>query len=200
MTAPGIRWSREFIQVRKRGAMQIMIGRPRKSGQREANGRITRTYVNPKAQVCAQPHRILVMAKYRDRPEASSNFGRMMLRGVVTPAQFEAGSRYARLAASYRAVWDFPRITPSGIDLTNPGASVSQGMASEDARKIKERYDAAFERLGDAGNRAQRVVKDCAVFDRKLDDFVSLDLLRSGLDKLVHHFGIDPELSLDRKR
>ena len=83
---PGIRWSREcghgagLVWVRqtiskRNGAIQIMVGRPRKSGRRQPNGQLARGYVNPKAQVCAQPHRVVVMAKYRDRPEAESNFG-----------------------------------------------------------------------------------------------------------------------------
>ncbi len=73
-------------------------------------------------------------------------------------------------------------------------------MASEQAKRIKDRYDAAFEALGEAGNRAQRVVKDCAIWDRRVDDFDKLKLLRAGLDKLIHHFGIDPLLVLDRNR
>lgn len=192
----GIRWSREIIPQKSRGAIWIMVGRPRKIGKRERNGRIARTYENPRAQIAAQPHRLAVAPQYREWPEAESEFGRMMLRGVITPAQFEAGSRYAQLAASYRAVWDMPPLTPRAVDLTHHGVAVSQGMASEQARAIKRRYDEAFEACAEAGNRAQRAVKDHAVFDRKVSDFGALEYLRRGLDKLIHHFGIDERLQI----
>lgn len=200
MTAPGIRWSREFIPVRKRGAIQIMVGRPRKSGRRQPNGQLARGYVNPKAQVCAQPHRVVVMAKYRDRPEAESNFGRTMLRQVITPAQYAAGMAFAELAAAFCAVYDIPSPHPHAMDLTRVGVSQGREIAPDIADRIKVRYRRAFEACCEAGDKAQRAVKDAAVIDRPVSDFGALGLLRAGLDKLVHHFGIDPALPLDRKR
>lgn len=44
----GIHWQREFIRY-KRGAASIMVGRPRKIGKREANGRISRIKDDPDA-------------------------------------------------------------------------------------------------------------------------------------------------------
>lgn len=195
---PGIRWSRELIQF-KRGAKQIMVGRPRKSGRRQPNGQLARGYVNPKAQVCAQPHRVVVMAKYRDRPEAESNFGRTMLRQVITPAQYAAGMAFAELAAAFCAVYDIPSPHPHAMDLTRVGVSQGREIRPDIADRIKVRYRRAFEACCEAGDKAQRAVKDAAVIDRPVSDFGALDLLRAGLDKLVHHFGIDPALPLDRR-
>jgi hypothetical protein len=196
---PGICWTRQTIPIRQ-GAIQIMVGRPRKKGRREANGRIARTYVNPKAQVAAQPHRRGLDSEVREWPEAESEFGRLMLREVITPAQYEAGKLYAMLASSYRMVWGIPPIHPVSVDLVRVGASMARGLEAEAARRIKERYDAAFEACWEAGNKARRAVRDHAVFERKVDSFEALDHLRRGLDCLVAHFGIDSSLQISHVR
>lgn len=194
----GIRWSREFIPF-KRGTVQIMVGRPRKRGRREPNGRVARAYVNPKAQVAAQPHRLAVSQEHREWPEAESEFGRLMLRGVITPAQHEAGRRYAGLASSYRAVLGIPPLHPRSPDLLSPGPALRGDFSTETARGIKDRYDKAFEVLGDAGRKALRAVRDHAVFERKVDSFETLDHLRRGLEKLVDHFGLDRNLEISSR-
>jgi len=189
----GFLWRSEFIQF-KRGVRSIMVGRPRKIGRRKPGGRLAQAYINPKAQVATQPHRASVGKTMREWPEAGSPFGRLMLNGKITPAQYEAGVAYADLAASYRAVFDVPRIHPSAMDLANVGPSVSQGMASHIARAIRARYDAAFEAIG--ANRLQRAVKDAAVLEKPVHGDFNLSLLKKGLDRLVAHFGIDSALQI----
>lgn len=194
----GIRWAREFIPVRKRGVIWIMVGRPRKIGKRKPCGRLALVYVNPKQQVAAQPHRVaVVMSKYRELPEAESEFGRLMLNGWVTPAQHEAGKQYAELAARYRAAIMGPSPSPSGIDLRGARGGKGNGMADHTARSVKRAYDAAFESCGP--NRLQRLIAHHVIHDRRSEDLDERKLLKAGLDKLVGHFGIDPKLPLDRK-
>lgn len=194
----GLRWSRELVSVKRKGAIWIMVGRPRKSGKRQPNGQLARAYVNPKAQVAAQPHRkVVAMSKYREWPEAETEFGRLMLNGGVTPAQYEAGKQYAELAARYRAAILAPNQNPSGIDLERLGFGKGPGMGDNTARAIKRVYDAAFESCGP--NRLQRLIAHHVIHDRPVSDFDDRALLKLGLDKLVGHFGIDPELPLDRR-
>jgi len=161
---------------------------------------VARAYVSPKAQVAAQPHRRTVARDFREWPEAGSEFGRSMIRGAITPAQYAAGMRYAELVVAFCAVYDVPSPHPHSIDLTRVGVSQGREMAPDVAEKIKEKYNAAFVACRVAGNRAQRVVKDCAVLDRRVGDFSSLALLRSGLDALVHHFGIDSGLQISNRQ
>lgn len=172
-----------------------MVGRPRKKGKREANGRVQRVYVNPKAQVAAQPHRIAVPKKLRETPEAESEFGRMMLNGTITRAQYEAGRRYAELAARYRAVKGYPPIHPIAMDLLQSGGGISGEAPANVVRAAVQAYDAAF--CACAPHKVQRAMAHHAVFERKVDDFETLGLLRIGLDKLIAHFHIDPKLTLD---
>ena len=179
--------------------MQIMVGRPRKAGRRQPNGQLARAYVNPKAQVANQPHRAGLPRQYRDWPEAGSEFGRMLLRDVINPAQYEAGMLFAGLSVAFCAVYDVPSPYPHAMDLTRVGVSQGREMPPEKAAEIKKRYNRAFEACADAGRKAQLAVKNCAVLDRKIDSFEMRDALRAGLDRLVHHFGINPKLSLDRE-
>ena len=195
----GLRWSQELIQIRKRGAaIWIMVGRPRKIGKRQPNGQLARAYVNPKAQVACQPHRkVVAMSKYREWPEAETEFGRLMLNGAVTPAQYAAGKQYAELAVRYRAAILAPNQNPSGIDLERVGGGKSAGMMDDAARAIKRAYDAAFEACWPI--RFQRLIAHHVIRDQPVDDFDDRDLLKRGLDKLVGHFGIDPGLTIDRR-
>ena len=189
-------WTRETIPIRQ-GAIQIMVGRPRKRGRRQPNGQLARAYVNPKAQVAAQPHRLGVPRHYREHPEAESEFGRLMLRGKITPAQFEAGRRYAELAARYRAVKGYPPIHPVAMNLLRHGGVGGEAPDHVIAAAVRA-YDDAF--CACEPHKVQRAVAHHAVFERKVEDLTSLRLLLIGLDKLVDHFHIDPELTLDRKR
>lgn len=171
-----------------------MVGRPRKSGRRQPNGQPARAYINPKAQVAAQPHRIAVAAKLRETPEAESEFGRMMLNGTITRAQYEAGRQYAELAARYRAVKGYPPIHPIAMDLLRSGGGVGEAPDHVIQAAVRA-YDNAY--CACWPHKVQRAVAHHAVFERKVDDFETLRLLRIGLDKLVEYFHINPELALD---
>ena len=175
-----------------------MVGRPRKSGKRQPNGQLARAYVNPKAQVASQPHRVVVPIRFRETPEAETEFGRMMLNGWVTPAQYEAGKQYSRLVAGYLASIRAPSPNPSAIDLERVGSGGGEGMEDGKARAIKRAYDSAFESCGPV--RLQKLIAHHVVHDRRIGDFADRDLLKSGLDKLVKHFGIDPKLQISKTR
>lgn len=172
-------------------------GRKRKIGvTRESSGKVARTYVNPKQQVADQPHRVVVLEHYRMTQEAGSEFGRLMLRKAITPAQHEAGTMYAELAAQYRSALQCPPINPAAIDLSRVGKGHSGGIPDETATAIGVRYDRAFVACGDAGRRAQIAVKDFAILDKPVTDQLSLDILICGLNALVKHFGVDSRLQI----
>jgi hypothetical protein len=195
----GLRWSRELVSVKRKGAIWIMVGRPRKIGKRKPCGRLAPVYVNPKAQVARQPHRQSVPKKCREWPEAESEFGRSLLRGAITPAQHAAGMRFTELSVALCAVYDVPSPYPHAMDLTRVRGAMGPGMPSDVATAIRSAYGAAFEACAKAGRKPQRAVKDCVVLDRAIGDFETLRLVRLGLDELVRHFGIDPKLELDRR-
>lgn len=176
-----------------------MVGRKRKAGKRIPSGRLARPYENPRRQVMEQPHRRDLPAAYQDRPEPESPFGQLMCAGIITPAQHEAGKRYRDISFAYRAViTSAPYPHPQAISLLSV-----HGRGGEPSREtiqaIKGVYDSAFEALSEAGNRAQRAVKDHAVFERPCPDEYSQALLRRGLDRLVEHYGIDVGLRIERR-
>lgn len=164
---------------------------------RERNGRAQRVYENPRRQVAEQPHRVLVPVAFREFQEAESSFGRMMILGHITPAQHEAGRLYAELAARYRKAIIAPNLTPSGIDLERVGCGGSGGMPDGTARAIKRAYDSAFESCGP--HKVQRAIAHHVIQDRHVTDGLTRELLKSGLDKLVSHFGIDRNLQISSR-
>lgn len=184
-------WRRELVKIRN-GAIWIMVGRRRKAGKRESNGRIARAYEDPKAFVAAQPHRAGVMKKLRELPEAGSEFGKLLLTRKITPAQHEAGLQYAGLAEAARRIYSPLPLHPTGIDLNRvSGGGYDGDMPREQAQAIKDRHNKAFEACSSVGARAARAVKDHAIMDMPVRDSGSLALLINGLDALVVHFGID---------
>jgi hypothetical protein len=172
-------------------------GRPRKMGARKPCGRLSQPYQDPRRAVLSQPHRRELPKKLRDRPEAESEFGRLMCLRKITPAQHEAGVRYRLLAMRYRSlVLGAPASTPPSMDIIGRGGGSSGELSREVAAGIRRRYDAAFEALGEAGHRAQRAVKYHAVFEQPITNDFDLELLRRGLDTLVNHFNIDNALQI----
>ena len=175
--------------------MTIMVGRLRKIGvKREKNGRAQRTYINPRAQVASQPHRLEVHSSHREREEAGTRFGRMMLNGVVTPAQYQAGVEYARLSADHRRAIFAPAPEPAAMRFEAGSRGHAGGMPDDTAQTAVRRFTAAFNAIGMIG--WQCAVMRHAVHDGQITDDRERALLRCGLDRLVLHFGLDRNLQI----
>ena len=175
--------------------MHIMVGRPRKIGvKREKNGRAQRAYVNPRAQVASQPHRRGVHLSFREREEAGSRFGRMMLNGTITPAQYQAGVEYARLANEHRRAIFAPAAEPPAMRYEAGSRSHAGGMPDQAAQNAVRRFTAAFNAIGMIG--WQCAVMNFAVHDAPVADERDRKMLTCGLDKLVEHLGIDSRLQI----
>jgi hypothetical protein len=172
------------------------VGRPRKIGKRERNGRIARTYENPKAQVANQPHRRGVVVHLREFEEAESEFGRLMLRGGITPAHYEAGIAFFKLRNAMCRVYDLPSPNPQAMCFTRCAGFPGPGMTSEEGQAIKDRYMRAFDCAGEAGSKAQRTLAPHVIRDEPVMDFETLYRLKSALDRLVCFFGIDRDLQI----
>lgn len=137
------------------------------------------------------------MKKYQDWPEAESEFGRLMLAGKISPAEYEAGRQYAAIAALARRVYSTPLLHPAGIDLSRvSGGGYDGDMPREQAQAIKDRHNAAYEACAAVGTRAARVVKDHAILEQPVKGDYALGLLRCGLSALVKHFRIDKRLQI----
>jgi hypothetical protein len=188
-------WTPQNIK-RRTGDIRIMVGRPRKIGKRGKTGRLIQTYVNPRQQVAEQPHRREAPARMREWPEAETRFGRLMLWGHITPAQYEAGKRYAEDHASYRAAMAIPAPAPTAMSYEQSSRGVSAGMADKTAVRARKRFTGAFNAIESIT--AQIAVMHHAVHDEPIASFERLDNLRCGLDPLVDFYGIDKGLQISR--
>lgn len=166
---------------------------------REKNGRRQRTYVNPKMQVASQPHRMTAPKQFREDERAGTVFGRIMLNGHISAAQYEAGAQWAAKVVAFRRLYTLRSPDPKGIDLMGASGGSGKDLKPAAIDAIKKAYNAAFEALAKAGNRPQRVVNSIAVYDR-YTELGGIDQLKLGLDKLVDHFGIDPNLQISHVR
>lgn len=137
-----------------------------------------------------QPHRAWLPLDMRLSEKAATPLGGLNLIGVITDEQYEAGCRYADVVGKYRGSIETPREGHSA----GKGYRCLGELNCEDCecRRRKNAYDAAFEALADAGQKAARVVSRVAIYEETCRDIESL---RRGLSALERHFGLT-----DRKR
>jgi hypothetical protein len=166
-------------------------GRKRKNGLRHPGGDLVRVQFDLRAFSGLQPHRVWLPQEQRLDQKAASPLGCLNLLGVLSDAQYLAGVRYAVVVGQYRAVIETPRATAGagrGYDCAGDRNCGNDGTAPCECRRRKERYDAAFAAVIEAGQRAARAVARVAVHGEQCPRGALPDLKR-GLDALAMHFG-----------
>jgi hypothetical protein len=166
-------------------------GRRRKLGPRHRSGDLVRPHFDLRELATLQPHRVWLPEEKRLDQKAASPLGCLNLLGVLSDKQYRAGVRYAVVVGEYRAVIESPRATAGsgrGYDCTGD-AHCGRDLARPcECRRRKERYDAAFAAVIEAGQRAARAVARVAVHGEPCPCGGLADLKR-GLDALAKHFG-----------
>jgi hypothetical protein len=184
--ATRVTWTRCRVTIRNKD-IEIMVGRKRKKGPREPNGRVQRIKtIDPKAVAKRQPHRRGVPAALAHDPKAECMMGRLCLNGVLSETQYEAGVKYRTAVMRYRSAIEAPRATEASMAGVLAGPT-GGGSAISERRQIELRnsYMRAFEVVEQAG--AARDVAHCAVFDRGP---FAVDKVQRGLDALAVHYGL----------
>jgi hypothetical protein len=166
-------------------------GRPKKPGNRYPCGKLVTEREVIEARIIAfqQPHRQGAPQEKRHDPKATWPLGILNLDGTISDVQYQAGVEYGGTVRRYRAHFlaDVPDPSPSSIaGFMQPGRGGGKAMDPGAARELKHAYDAAFERLMEAGQRSARAVARMAVFGEPCP--VEFKQLRDGLDKLVDHY------------
>jgi hypothetical protein len=167
--------------------IEIMVGRKRKKGPREPNGRVQRVKeTDPKAVAKSQPHRRGVPAALAHDPKAECIMGRLCLNGFLSETQYEAGVKYRTAVLRYRSAIEAPRASEASMAGVIAAPSGGGSPISERRQiEIRNGYMRAFEAIEQAG--AARDVAHCAVFDRPP---FALDKVQRGLDALAVHYGL----------
>jgi hypothetical protein len=179
-------WTRCRITIRNKD-IEIMVGRKRKKGPREPNGRMLRVKtIDPKAVAKSQPHRRGVPAALAHDPKAECMMGRLCLNGDISETQYEAGVKYRTAVMRYRSAIEAPRASEASMAGVLAGPSGGGAPISEQRQiDVRNSYMRAFEAIEQAG--AARDVAHCAVFDRGP---FALDKVQRGLDALAVHYGL----------
>jgi hypothetical protein len=108
-------WTRCRVTTRNKD-IEIMVGRKRKKGPREPNGRVQRVKtIDPKAVAKRQPHRRGVPAALAHDPKAECIMGRLCLNGFLSETQYEAGVKYRTAVLRYRSAIEAPRASVASM-------------------------------------------------------------------------------------
>lgn len=165
-----------------------MVGRKRKSGKRERNGRIQREKTpDPKIIAFSQPHRQSVPAEKRHDQRAENPFGRLNLINAVPDLEYDAGVKFREVSVRYRAIIDSPNPSPGAISLDGLVYGGRAPISDEEAIRRRNDYMRAFEAIEGYGPRV--VIKSVVIFEKELQPG-DLPDLRSALQGLVKHFGL----------
>lgn len=161
---------------------------------REPNGRPQRERHDSPTEV--RRLRDAALSGMRD-PEWGTELGRLFLVGKVTPEEFAAGKRWAKLSAAYSIALQSPAPDPQAMNPEGGGQTCPpdpdshEGRAeAERHRRAKEAYltaDAALLLLGSPRHRAVKMVCDR---NQPLSDYQQLLDLKAGLFGLSERWNL----------
>jgi hypothetical protein len=165
------------------------LGRPRKNGPREPNGRICRASKNAVIAV----HRDLgIIRRERLNPLLGTPIGLLLREGKITELQFAAADRFKALRKAADGVLTLPGRTPPAMDMN---AAKGRAIAFErdpekDARTMK-RLRAAEQALGDKRPGGMWwCIDQMVVHEIPLATYADFLTLRAALEKLVELWGL----------
>jgi hypothetical protein len=145
----------------------VMVGRKRKQGKRERNGRIQREKSeDPKIVAFTQPHRQGVPAEKRHDQRAENPFGRLNLINAVPDIEYDAGIKFRDITLRYRAVIDCPNPNPGAISLDRIAYGGRVPVSEEEAIRRRNDYARSFEAIVGYGPRL--VIKSVVIFEKEL--------------------------------
>lgn len=162
-------------------------GRKRKQGARKPSGDLRpEPAESPRAVALRQPHRQMAPEDSRHDQRAETPLGCLNIIGAVPNREYAAARRFAGIVGRYRAVIDAPSVSRSIAGLMEPRRGPAEPVDYDEA---KAEYDAAFEALETAGNRAACAVSRMAVHGEACPAYGFQALMR-GLHSLAFHFDL----------
>lgn len=173
-------------ETRGCGVKVVYLGRKRKSGRRNRSGDLVREKVDYRLLAALQPHRRDLPETARLSEKAGTVLGNLNLTGCISDQQHEAGRLYAADCGAYFATIG----VPTGIAGGGRGYDCRGERVCDDCECLrrKARYNAAFEAVMAAGQRAAKSVAHVAVHGKPV--LGELIYLSRGLSALVRHYGL----------
>lgn len=190
------------MTISQQAISTMRSGRKRKSGLiivREPNGRPSRTHYSAKQCSPAEVRRLRDAAlSDMQAPEWGMQIGRLFLAGKLTADRFEAGKRWATMAAEYHeAIGAKP--FPGAIAIekrghshpVDPDSNAGQKQATSEIAAVLEMQLAHAVLIG-AGCLAEYSVRSVCERDEAPVGIEGLDALDRGLMWLSQHWGLTP--------
>ena len=190
-----------------------MVGRKRKAGNRENNGRLQRERNDPALVAARMPHRAWIPSRTDDRGrvidqrrdhKAENPFGRLCLVGSVTPSEYTAGQRFLTDYRRYRVVIDSPRESTPSLTGRLSRSDYSEGdapiplriqkpMSDQEAQDRTKAYMKAVEAIkaDNLGRPTPRhnllVLNSVVIHERELQPG-DREFLKAALQRLEGHY------------
>jgi hypothetical protein len=181
------------------------MGRQKKPGKREPNGKLSRRSEDKQARRSIDEQAAMSVAKEaRQRVHgvaakdsatelAGTVCGRLLLTGKLTPEQHDAALAYQNTYATYQRAIDAPR-PPKAVEIGGSTGGSAHDMTRAQAERAVDRWEKAKAVLGglDAVQRGTAVAYAACDYivlqDKELPHLIRH--LRLGLDALARHYGL----------
>lgn len=181
------------------------MGRKRKPGNREPNGKPSRRIADKQAQRTLEEQDAMhVVKSARQRVHgvnvadsgtelAGSVCGRLLLQGLITRPQMDAALAFADTYGTYARVMGLPR-QPKAVAMGLPTSGSGRDESPEQYARAKARWDDACRAIQEANylhrNGSLYAACDYLVLRDELHEHMLGDL-RLALNALARHFGVD---------
>jgi hypothetical protein len=170
-------------------SLAMAVGRKRKPGKREPNGRLLRALAD-RTSVAGTVKDLAIIARERLDPALSSPLGRLLRLGEIRASEYDAGQKYRALRAACDRALGLPGRHPTGIDLN---AARGLAMLSEpdpaNDKAIISTFHSAEDAIG-RGSKQLSVLQSVCLHDDAPVTYEQKLALREALSKLVKHWGI----------
>lgn len=157
------------------------VGRPRKAGEREPNGRLSRS------KAVVSTHRdMAIIERERLNPLLGTPFGRLLREDKITRKEFDAGCAYRAMRHDMDSLLGLPCRSPRAMDLYSvKGLSLAGDRDPKTEERFKRKFEAVEQCLGErrAGGRWW-VVDQLVIHDIPLVGYEQHLTLRSALGDL----------------
>ena len=128
--------------------MMAAVGRKRKNGEREANGRLSRALAS-RESVAGTMRDLAIIHRERLDPALGSPIGCMLREGKILTAEYDAGVKFAALRAAADRALGLPPRNPAALDYNAArGLSLTAERDPENDRAVIRAYDDAEAVLG----------------------------------------------------
>lgn len=173
-------------------------GRKRKAGERHPCGKLKAEKIDVRLVALRMPHRASVPAELAHDPLAECEFGRMVLNGKVTRAEYNAGVWWRGTVNRMRVAIGAPNPNPASLGAEMQSRGLPGEIDAEESERRRSQYNSAFvAMMGEGGVKGTKAVSRTVVYDEPCPRNAYTFFRYSLLALAVHRAFLKPQEALD---